>query len=44
MPETIDVFAPARTPYQDADNIGLGVGPSPRTTYRGTLSDLASYL
>jgi hypothetical protein len=44
MPETIDAFALARTPYADSDNIGIGYGPTPRQTYRGSLSDLASYL
>jgi hypothetical protein len=44
MPETIDQFNPARTPYTDADLFGIGYGGTPTSTYKGTLVDLFTYL
>src|SRR5262249_44794496 len=38
MPETIDLFTPARTPYLDTDMFGIGYGAAPTPTYRGTLA------
>jgi hypothetical protein len=44
MPETIDLFNPARTPYVDTDLFGIGYGATPTPTYKGTLANLAAYL
>jgi hypothetical protein len=44
MPETIDLFNVARTPYTDTDLFGLGYGAAPTPTFKATLTNLASYL
>jgi hypothetical protein len=42
--ETIDAFGVARAPYQDTDNIGIGYGSAPRTTFQGNLLELFNYV
>ena len=46
MPQTIDLFNPARTPYLDTDLFGIGYGTpgQPFPTYKGTLANLFSYI
>jgi hypothetical protein len=44
MPETIDLFNPARAPYTDTDLFGIGYGAAPTPTYGGTLLNLFTYI